>query len=59
LDIVDINLIDASGNTLEYDFEKQSGVFKLLGICNEGGKRLFNPNGKAINMMIISPNKHN
>lgn len=56
MDIVDINLIDASGNTLEYDFEKQSGVFKLLGICNEGGKRLFNPNGKAINMMIISPN---
>ena len=33
----------------------ESGTFKLLGICTEGGKRLINPNSK-INISSIKPN---
>jgi hypothetical protein len=33
----------------------KSGSFKLLGICREGGTRLFNPNGNA-QLMMVKPN---
>jgi VWFA-related protein len=55
IDIIDIFLKDDFGNRVDYDFETQSGFFKLLGICNEGGTRLINPDGKAV-LMSISPN---
>jgi hypothetical protein len=55
VDIVDMKLKDKNGNYVEYDFEKQSGTFKLLGICYEGGTRLFNPNSQA-GILSIAPN---
>ena len=33
----------------------QNGIFKLLGICQAGGARLLNPNGK-ISMSLLRPN---
>jgi hypothetical protein len=55
VDIVDMKLKDNNGNYVEYDFEKQSGTFKLLGICYDGGTRLFNPNNK-VGIERVSPN---
>jgi hypothetical protein len=43
----------AIGGTL--DISLSNGKFKLLGVCHEGGKRLINPNGNAIDLQI-SPN---
>jgi hypothetical protein len=43
----------AVGGTL--DISLSNGKFKLLGVCTEGGKRLINPNGNAIDLKI-SPN---
>lgn len=34
-------------DTIDYYFESRNGLFTLLGMCEEGGTRLFNPNGKA------------
>jgi len=53
IDILDCFLKDKAGNRINYIFEKQSGTFKLLGICREGGTRLFNPTGKVEIMQII------
>ncbi|MFA6570205.1 MAG: choice-of-anchor D domain-containing protein [Bacteroidota bacterium] len=55
VDIVDIALKDNLGNRVDYDFETQSGTFKLLGICREGGNRLVNPNSQA-GMLKVAPN---
>jgi hypothetical protein len=55
VDIVDIALKDNLGNRIDYDFETQSGTFKLLGICREGGNRLVNPNSHA-GMLKVAPN---
>ncbi len=55
IDIVEMKLLDIFGNPVEYDFDKESGTFKLLGICDEGGKRLINPE-KITQLMKISPN---
>jgi hypothetical protein len=55
VDIVDFVLKDDAGNNVEYDFESESGTFKLLGICPEGGNRLINPTGQ-INITSIKPN---
>ena len=53
IDILEIFLKDNFGNKVDYNFETQSGTFKLLGICREGGTRLFNPTGKAEILSII------
>ncbi len=55
LDIVEFNLTDEAGNKIDSDLEieKQPGLFKLLGICREGGTRLINPTGKAEILQII------
>jgi hypothetical protein len=52
---MEFNLTDESGNRVNSDIEieKQSGLFKLLGICREGGTRLINPTGKAEILSII------
>ncbi|MEI6091365.1 MAG: choice-of-anchor D domain-containing protein [bacterium] len=55
IDIVDIILKDNLGIKVDYNFEKNSGTFKLLGICREGGTRLFNPTGK-VEILQINPN---
>ncbi len=55
IDVVEMNLLDPSGNPIEYEFEKQSGTFTLLGICREGGARLINPDVEA-GIINISPN---
>ena len=55
IDVVEMNLLDESGNPIEYEFEKQSGIFTLLGICREGGSRLINPDIEA-GIINISPN---
>jgi WD40 repeat protein len=55
MDIVDFKLTDDSGNKVDYDFEYESGTFTLLGLCEEGGKRLVNPYSKA-GIVSISPN---
>ncbi len=53
IDIVDFILKDGAGNKVNYDVETSPGNFKLLGICDEGGTRLFNPAGKVAIMQII------
>ena len=55
IDIEEITWFDESGNPIEYDSECQSGVFKLLGICNEGGRRLINPESTT-GIISIKPN---
>jgi uncharacterized protein (TIGR02145 family) len=53
IDIVDFILKDAKGNKVDFDIKTTSGLFKLLGICREGGTRLINPTGKAEILSII------
>lgn len=53
IDIMSFVFKDISGNPIEYDVETQSGSFKLLGICDQGGKRLFYSTGKAEILSII------
>jgi uncharacterized protein YegL len=55
VDIDKFELWDYNGNQVDYDFEKESGSFKILGICREGGDRLFNPTGKA-GIVSVTPN---
>ncbi len=55
MDIEEFEFIDAGNNVVDMDVEKKSGVFKLLGICPEGGSRLINPSGKA-QILSIKPN---
>ncbi len=55
INIQDINFFDVDGNILPYDIVFQSGYFKLLGICREGGARLINPVSK-IGLQQVSPN---
>jgi len=53
IDIVDFKLTDDSGNKVDFDIKATPGLFKLLGICREGGTRLINPTGKAEILSII------
>ncbi len=55
IDIVEFILKDDLGNKVNYEIEKQAGLFKLLGICREGGTRLINPTGK-VEILSIIPN---
>ena len=48
-------IVDNSGNKVDFDIKTENGTFKLLGICREGGTRLFNPTGK-VEIMQINPN---
>ncbi|MEI6091168.1 MAG: choice-of-anchor D domain-containing protein [bacterium] len=53
IDIVDFKFTDKLGTKIDFDIETQSGTFKLLGICGEGGTRLINPTGKVEILQII------
>jgi hypothetical protein len=55
IDITDFKWIDENGDEIEYETETESGSFKVLGICKEGGARLFSPNGNA-QLMMVKPN---
>ncbi|TAL67629.1 MAG: choice-of-anchor D domain-containing protein, partial [Bacteroidetes bacterium] len=55
LDLLEFNLYDAGNNVVDYDIETRSGKFKILGICEEGGKRLLDFSGN-IKLFSINPN---
>jgi type IX secretion system substrate protein len=44
----------SKGEEIEYDNENESGMFTLLGVCEEGGERLLNPDGEI--SMEVMPN---
>ncbi|PKL78481.1 MAG: hypothetical protein CVV25_11360 [Ignavibacteriae bacterium HGW-Ignavibacteriae-4] len=54
--ITEFQLYDANGDSVDYDIEPGVGEFNVLGICEEGGKRLINPNGE-VNMQVIPENQ--
>ncbi|MCO5251697.1 MAG: choice-of-anchor D domain-containing protein [Candidatus Kapabacteria bacterium] len=51
----DITLINPISNGGDADISLQSGHFRLLGVCYEGGTRLLNPYSKA-GILSIAPN---
>jgi hypothetical protein len=53
IDIEEIHWF-SQGSEVEYEAEYESGTFTLLGICEEGGQRLLNPNGEI--SMEVMPN---
>ena len=55
MNIVDFQWFDGSGHPADLDVETESATFRLLGICNSGGERLFNPNG-TVAITRITPN---
>jgi hypothetical protein len=55
MSIVDFQWLDASGNPADFEVETESGTFKVLDICDQGGKRLYDPDGK-VSMSSIIPN---
>ena len=55
IEISDFTLYDQSGTKIDYDVDYRYGSFTLLGICEEGGSRLINPE-KITKLMQISPN---
>jgi len=52
--ITEFQLYDANGDSVDYDIEPGVGEFNILGICEEGGKRLINPNGQAVDMVVTT-----
>ncbi len=54
----ELTLSNAKTNGGQADITLINGWFKLLGICNEGGARLINPNAKA-GIITIAPNPAN
>ncbi|MFH1052173.1 MAG: choice-of-anchor D domain-containing protein [bacterium] len=55
LDLLEFSWIDDNNYILDYDTELHSGNFKLLGLCKEGGKRLFSSEGQ-VNLFNVFPN---
>lgn len=56
VELSEFTLFDQMGYPLTYDFETIPGTFKLLGICEEGGTRLVNPNSnKEIEKFVFNP----
>ncbi|PKL86662.1 MAG: hypothetical protein CVV22_00805 [Ignavibacteriae bacterium HGW-Ignavibacteriae-1] len=51
----DITLVNPIANGGDADITLQSGHFRLLGVCYEGGTRLLNPYSKA-GILSIAPN---
>ena len=51
----ELQLSNAKANGGPADISLVNGKFTLLGICNEGGKRLINP-GKVTQLLKIAPN---
>ena len=55
IDILSFKWLDRNGQEIPFQTETRSGLFRLLGVCEEGGKRLINVVGK-LELMLISPN---
>jgi hypothetical protein len=55
IDFESMKWYDNDGNLLDYETDFTSGRFKLLGICEENGERLFNPSG-TVQIKSIIPN---
>jgi hypothetical protein len=55
IEILDFKWLDESGTEVDYETETQDGLFKILGICEEGGNRLINPDNKNL-LMMVRPN---
>ncbi|PKL77746.1 MAG: hypothetical protein CVV25_13740, partial [Ignavibacteriae bacterium HGW-Ignavibacteriae-4] len=55
--ITEFQLYNANGDSVDYDIEPRVGEFNVLGICEEGGKRLLNPNGEEVAMQVIPENQ--
>lgn len=53
--ITEFQFYDANGDSVDYDIEPGVSEFNVLGICEEGSKRLLNPNGD-IALLKILPN---
>jgi hypothetical protein len=58
IELLEFAWLDDTGAKVEYDTELQSGIFTVLGICPEGGDRLFDADGEA-QMMLVTPNPVN
>jgi hypothetical protein len=58
IEITDFVWLDGQGQPVQYDVERRSGQFHVLGICEEGGRRLFNPQGQ-VGILKITPNPMN
>lgn len=56
IDIIDAEFFDSDGNRLNIEPITQSGTFKILGICREGGRRLINPTSDYPGIVDIIPN---
>jgi len=52
--ITEFQLYNANGDSVDYDIEPGVGEFNVLGICEEGGLRLINPNGQAVDMVVTT-----
>ena len=55
LDLIEFTLYNAGNNIVDYDIETRSGKFKILGICEEGGKRLLDFSGN-VKLFLVNPN---
>lgn len=55
LNIDEFYWTDFNGDKLDIENEKKSGNFKILGLCDEGGIRLINPN-TSVSLLNIAPN---
>ncbi|MFN3195779.1 MAG: choice-of-anchor D domain-containing protein [Chlorobiota bacterium] len=50
--VTEFQLYDANGDSVNYEIEPGVGEFNVLGICEEGGTRLINPNGEKVGLRL-------
>ena len=55
MDVTSFVLYDSLGKRSDYSTNIESGKFKILGICEEGGKRLVNPDNNSF-LIGVHPN---
>jgi WD40 repeat protein len=55
IDLLSFKWLDRNGQEIPVQTKTRSGLFKLLGVCEEGGRRLINVDGK-LELTLISPN---
>jgi hypothetical protein len=54
--IEDFHWLDSNGKEINTNIVKQSGLFKILGICYQGGVRLVQTSDIPTSIISISPN---
>lgn len=55
IDLLSFKWLDRNGKEIPVQTKTSSGLFRLLGVCEEGGRRLINVDGK-LELMLLSPN---